>query len=308
MNLLSVSSYSVREQLGPASFSYVDGEGAPQTLVFDFPKVVELADYPAIAAQRFGVRAVEAAAFQFTGVEDANLDLFAASARSAGVELLNIAVDTGDLLQTDLGKRTADITELKTWIARCADLGFRFVRINPGSPFSAHHGEVPPRHLVEALVELGRYAGMRGVRLLVENHGGPSSDPAWMNALLDSVGPESLGLLLDLGNFDTIIAPLMAAMLDTAVEAPTDPFAGIDLEPVYEGIKALAGRAELVHVKAHRVGDDGTVGIIDLPRALAILSAHQYEGPLTVEYEGDGGDPWGKTYRVLQLTASVTAG
>ena len=55
---------------------------------------------------------------------------------------------------------------------------------------------------------------------------------------------------------------------------PAQLFAGIHLEPLYEGIEALAARAELVHVKSHYVGDDGTVGVIDLPRALRILESH----------------------------------
>ena len=60
-------------------------------------------------------------------------------------------------------------------------------------------------------------------------------------------------------------------------------------------------------MKAHEVRDDGTVGHIDLPKSLAILAAHGYDGPLTVEYEGNGGDPWAKSARVLEIARTGSA-
>jgi sugar phosphate isomerase/epimerase len=174
-----------------------------------------------------------------------------------------------------------------------------------------HDGDAIPHYLVEALRSLGDYAAARGSRLLVENHGGPSSDPAWMSRLLDEVGADRLGLLLDLGNFDALMLPTMALLFGGPDGAPVDPeqvFAGLDLSSLYDGIEALAPRAELVHVKAHVVGDDGTVGPVDLDRALGILTAHGYDGPLTVEYEGTGGDPWAKSARVLEVASAAVEG
>lgn len=303
MTVLSVSSYSLREQLGPISIAWTDQNGEEQVFAQDFPALLTVADFPARAAEAFAVSGVEAVAFQFKGVDDPALDAFATRAAGAGLTLVNVAVDSGDLLGTDPDRRAADVAELERWIDRLAGLGFRFVRVNPGSPFSPHRPTEPPAHLVEALSRLGDHANARGIRLLVENHGGPSSDPAWMTALLDAVGRERLGLLLDLGNFDALLAPLMAAMFAAPGTAPTDPFAGLDLTDLYAGIEALADRAELVHVKAHQVGEDGTVGPVDLVRALDILARHGFTGPLTVEYEGSGGDPWARTGRVVEVTA-----
>src|SRR5690606_30690022 len=135
--------------------------------------------------------------------------------------------------------------------------------------------------------ELGEFAAATGARLLVENHGGPSSNPEWMTALLDATGAEYLGLLLDLGNFDALMGPMMAIFFGGPDGQPVDPavvFAGLDLASLYDGIESLASRAELVHVKAHEVTDEGFVAPIDLPRALRILMEHGYDGPLTVEY------------------------
>lgn len=306
MTTLSMSSYSVREHLGPIDFTLTGPDGADIHIAFPFTKEFELADFPTRAQDAFGVDAVETVAFQFAGVDDPEIDAFGQNLRDAGVTLLNVAVDTGDLLETDDDKRAADVAELARWIDRFAAIGARFVRVNPGSPMSPHRGDgAPPEHLVAALRELGDHAASRGVRLLVENHGGPSSDPAWMTALLDRVGGERLGLLLDLGNFDALLAPAMALMFggpDGQSVEPADAFAEVDLEPLYADIEALAPRAELVHVKAHDVDENGHVGPIDLDRAISILAAHGYSGALTVEYEGTGGDPWAKSLRVLEVT------
>lgn len=305
MTSVSMSSYSVREHLGPVEFSFTDPEGETRTFSFPYQSLTTLAEFPARAKDVFGVDQIETVAFQFReGLEDPELDAFAAALSASGVRLLNVAIDAGDLLEADDDKRAADVAELKRWITRFAEMGARFVRVNPGSPFSPHHGEQPPAHLVDALVELGDHAAAQGARLLVENHGGPSSDPDWMLGLLDAVGSEHLGLLLDLGNFDALMQPMMALMFQPPGAPEIDPVAlleSVDLTSVYAGIEALAPRAELVHVKAHDVDDDGVVRPVDLDRAIGILRDHGFDGPLTIEYEGSGGDPWAKSARVLEV-------
>jgi sugar phosphate isomerase/epimerase len=311
MNTLSMSTYSVREHLGPVHFTLTGPDGNEISIDFPYTRELDLADFPARAREAFGVEAIETVAFQFGEVDSPELDRFAEALAESGVTLLNVAVDAGDLLDTDDERRAADVAVLERWIDRFADMGARFVRVNPGSPMSPHRDPEPPQHLVDALAHLGDHAAARGVRLLVENHGGPSSDPAWMNALLERVGAERLGLLLDLGNFDALLAPSMALLFGGADGQPADPaevFADVDLSSLYADIEALAPRAELVHVKAHHVDDDGAVGPIDLPRAVGILRAHGYDGPLTVEYEGNGGDPWAKSARVLAVTADALEG
>ena len=311
MNTSSVSTYSLREQLGrPMDFSFTDPSGKDTHISLPSTGEVDLSDFPARAKATFGVEAIETVAFQFNGLDDPELDRFAQQLVVTGVQLLNAAIDVGDLLQADPAKRSADIAAIKQWIDRFAAMGSTFVRVNPGSPISPHNGQVPPDHLVDGLRELGAYASARNARLLVENHGGPSSDPVWMNKLLDAVGTQRCGLLLDLGNFDALLGPAMALFLGGGGQ-PIDPehvFDGIDVSPLYADINALAPRAEHVHLKAHHVAADGTVGAVDLIRAIGILAAHGYSGALSVEYEGTGGDPWVKTARVLEVATAAARG
>jgi sugar phosphate isomerase/epimerase len=224
------------------------------------------------------------------------------------VGLLNIALDFGDLASSDPELRAIDVAEHRRWIERFAAMGARFVRVNPGSPLTPHRGDPPAPILVDTLIELGAFAHSHGTRLLVENHVGPSSDPTWMSTLLDAVGSDALGLLLDLGNFDALLRPLRS--LGTTGQEPTGADIaglreGLDLTDLYAGIELLAPRAEMISVKEHVVEDDGTIGFVDLDRALGSIVATGFDGAYSVEYEGAGGDPWKKSLRILEATRDI---
>jgi sugar phosphate isomerase/epimerase len=313
LNTLSVSSYSVREQLGPMVFDFTHPQGGDLHFELPYPKLLRISEFPARARDVFGVDAIETVAFQFSGVDDPELDAFAAALATSGVRLVNACIDAGDLLGADEAKHAADVELNKRWIERFAAMGPQFVRVNPSSPFNPHQPDTVPTYLVDTLGELGSFAKEHGTRLLVENHGGRSSDPAWMLSLLDTVGRDACGLLLDLGNFDAVMRPMTAAFLSGALGAgeladagdPAAVFAGADLTSVYDGIEALADRAELVSLKAHYVAQDGAIGPVDLKQALGILVDYGYTGPLSLEYEGHGGDPWAKSAAILELAKSV---
>ena len=120
----------------------------------------------------------------------------------------------------------------------------------------------------------------------------------------DCGGGEYCGRLLDLCNLE----PLLSALRKLASSVPepglpdlASALSSLDLSPLYAGLESLAPRAELISVKTNWVADDGTVGAVDLGRAMAILAGHGYDGVLSIEYEGFGGDPWAKTRRVVDV-------
>ncbi|MGW1507153.1 sugar phosphate isomerase/epimerase family protein [Streptomyces mirabilis] len=307
MNTLSVSSYSLREQFGPLVFDFVDPQGNPMHIELPYPKLLNLSEFPARARDTFGVDAIETVAFQFAGLDDPEIDLFGAALAASGVRLVCAAIDVGDLLEPDADKRAADIKLIKQWIERFTAMGSQFVRVNPGSPFSNHNEPTPPAQLIDGLGEVGAFANQHGSRLLVENHGGPSADPVWMRQLLNAVGRDACGLLLDLGNFEVVTSHAMLNFGSGEEVDPVELYSSLDLTTVYDAIEALADHTELVSLKALYVSEDGVVGPVDLPRALGILASHGYAGPLSVEYEGTGGDPWAKSARVLEVAKSALA-
>ena len=306
----AVSAFSLREQLGPIALHFRDAEGVSRTYTLDNPQLLSVSDFPRRALDDLGVDLVEVPGFYFSGPDDPELGRFEKSLAETGVGLLNVVIDSGDLLDADDDRRAGDLAVLKEWVTRAAAMGSEFVRVNPGSPFTAWKG-APPAHLVAALADLGDHAQCEGTRLLVENHSGPSSDPAWMAALLDGVSAERCGLLLDLGNLE----PLMSGIRRLASEFTGNPeefdlpgaLAKLDLEPLYSAVETLAPRADVVSVKVNYVAEDGSVGAVDLHRAMRILVRAGFDGPLSVEYEGFAGDPWAKTKRVVDVAREAFA-
>ena len=306
----AVSAFSIREQLGPIVLDFRDAEGVARTYTLDNPQLLSVCDFPRRALDELGVELVEVPGFYFSGPDDPELGRFDKALAETGVGLLNVVIDSGDLLAPDDDLRAGDLALLKRWVTRAATMGSEFVRVNPGSPFTRSSGG-PPAHLVAALAELGEHAQAAGTRLLVENHSGPSSDPTWMAALLDEVSAERCGLLLDLGNLE----PLMSGIRQLASEFTGNPedfdlqraLTKFDLEPLYSAVETLAPRADVVSVKVNFVADDGAVGAVDLHRAMRILVGAGFDGPLSVEYEGFAGDPWAKTKRVVDVAQEADA-
>lgn len=96
----------------------------------------------------------------------------------------------------------------------------------------------------------------------VENHWGISTDPAMLVDIVRRCESERIGTCPDFGNFH-----------------PT--------QDRYEGLELLALFAKHVHAKSYAFDAAGNETRIDYPRCLRILRDADYDGPLSVEYEGE---------------------
>jgi sugar phosphate isomerase/epimerase len=294
MSTLAVSSFSLRQQLGPVRIGYRDASGAEQEFVLPYPSLISIKEFAALVRERFDADAIEICQIQWQDPTDAEVQQLASALRDAGVELLNIPIDVGDLASPDAGRRGADIAATLRWLDIAAALGARFARVNAGAALAG--AERDEDALVAALRLLGDAAAERGVRLLVENHGGQSSDPVYLQQLLKQVGRDRLGLLLDLGNFEPMLTLSRAGMSEEEI----DPSA-LDFEPLYAAIESLVAEAELVHAKSFGSVTPTVANPFDTERALKIVADSGYSGPITIEYEGEEGDPWVKTGELVDL-------
>jgi sugar phosphate isomerase/epimerase len=177
---------------------------------------------------------------------------------------------TGTFHGLDGGRSAGAELDLRRWVDTCERLGHDLLRITAGSP--ASRGDEPADVLVDRLVGPMRraadYAGERGVRLGVENHG--DLRVADLLAILERVDrPDVLGVTLDNVNLIRV---------------------GDDMT---EGTRALAAHTLLVQLKDHRAGDPtvwgGPVstalgeGVADLDTLIAILADACFDGPICVE-------------------------
>lgn len=221
---------------------------------------------PRVVRERFGVRFLELVNVHVPRPDAAHLDRLARALEEAGVGLVNIAVDWGNIAHPDPRRRRFDLQAIRLWIDAAAYLGCPCVRINSGSGPDVAVA-------IDSYRELVAYGRERGVGVLVENHGGFSSDPAQLGRILREV--DGLGTCPDFGNFP-----------DDAARRT--------------GLAAMAPAARVAHVKAYDFAPDGSHPRFDLVECLEILAAAGFRGALSVEFEGSG-DPWDGTRRVVEL-------
>lgn len=285
MSYLAVSSFSLHRILGPLTIEKRQPDGSLGAMTIDLPRQHTIEDFIRLIRDRAGVRAIELCQIQFDAHDPERIARLRATLDEAGVRLLGLPLDVGDLGHPNADWRAQDEERIKPWFAIARQLGASYVRVNAGAPGST----VPESEwsgLFESLRRLGEAANAMGLRLLVENHGGTSSKPAFLRSMLEAVGAERLGLLLDLGNFDPLVGVSHARFRD-----PSIVDTGLDLEPMYAAIAELVPFADLVHAKSVDPARDGTP-LPDLPRALSIVAKSGYSGSISIEWEGRLSDPW----------------
>jgi sugar phosphate isomerase/epimerase len=295
MQHIAVSSWSLRQCLGPVHVNVrgPDGQKAPFTI--DLPQTMTLLEFPRAARERLGLQAVEICQFQIPEHTPEYVAALKTALAEAGVELLNMPIDVGNISDPNPAYREEDLQEIEGWMRVAADLGARMVRVNAssGMPGTPH---APLEVTVESLRRLGQTANELGLKLLTENHGGITTDPEMVVQIIEASGA---GLLLDIGNFEPHLSITMATL--TGADLPAE----VDVTPIYAALARLAPYAALVHAKTHGFDADGRPQYLDVARALQVVRDAGYRGAISLEYEGNAGDPWENTARTRALVEQV---
>ena len=105
------------------------------------------------------------------------------------------------------------------------------------------------------------------IDVIVENHGGSSSNGAWLAATIRAADHPRVGTLPDFGNF----------RISDREEYDR-----------YQGVQELMPFARGVSAKSHDFDAQGNETHTDYARMLAIVLAAGYHGYVGIEYEGDG--------------------
>ena len=177
-----------------------------------------------------------------------------------GIELLLIMCDLeGMMAHEDKEKRLQAARSHRKWVDIAAVLGCHAIRCN------VQGDETNPNAMreraAESLGALLDYADGTSVDVMLENHGGLSSDAGWLVSLVKLVNSPHLGTLPDFGNF------------------PPD----IDR---YEATTTLMPQAKAVSAKCYDFGPDGEETTIDFARMIDIVTSAGYRGYVGIEFEG----------------------
>lgn len=232
---------------------------------------MEHLDFAAVAKRDYGLDGIEYVnTFFFDKARDANyLRDMKSRADDEGVQSLLIMCDEeGDLGNDDETARDTAVRNHHKWVEAAKTLGCHSIRVNarsnPGLDF-----EEQQKLAADGLRRLCELADPYGIDVIVENHGGLSSNGAWLAAVMKRVDHPRVGTLPDFGNF----------------KIRSDPEEWYDR---YQGVRELMPYAKAVSAKSHDFDATGNETGTDYDRMLRIVLDAGYRGYVGIEYEGEG--------------------
>lgn len=195
-------------------------------------------------------------------------------AQKHGLTNVLIMVDReGDLSTSDAEKRNQAVENHHKWVDAAAAMGCHAIRVNLSG---SDDPEEWMANSVDGLTALATYAKDKGIEVIVENHGGLSSNAAMLAEVMEKVGMENCGTLPDFGNFCI------------RRNDPADYSKGCaEQYDFYKGVKELMPFAKAVSAKSHNFDAEGNETEIDYRKMLEIVKGAGYTGYIGVEYEGN---------------------
>jgi hypothetical protein len=258
LNRLSVSSYSFHRALGVNYRDLPGDDGSRPCVPVHGPGTMTLLELPErIAAM--GIHTLEISHPHLPSRDPSYLKELRDAIRQAGVSLLSVLVEAGDLTDPDHGAR--DREWMAGWIETAALVGAQRARLIAGkAPYTV---EALQRSRV-ALYTLAAQGRDHGVRVTTENWFGLLCCPEAVCTLLESLEGE-VGFNLDFGNWG-------------------GPAKYADLEAIFR-------YAESCHAKCAFVSEY-VPDAIDFHHCLDLAKSSGFSGPFTLIYDSPGDDEW----------------
>lgn len=233
-------------------------------------------EFPAMAKNEFGINAVEYVNqfFADKAKDTSYLDEMNSRCDDLGVDQVLIMVDgEGGLAVMDEAKRTEAVENHYKWVEAAQHLGCHSIRVNA---FGQGSREETKQAAVDGLGRLSEFAKDYGVNVIVENHGGYSSDGQWLAGVMKQVGMDNCGTLPDFGNF-------------CVKREGGSPWEGECVEEynMYKGVRELMPFAKGVSAKSYDFDKEGYETTIDFSRMLKIIKDAGFTGYIGIEYEGN---------------------
>lgn len=252
---IAVSSWALHRTLG---MTYPDSPGLGRRAGERHSKgeALPLTHLPS-ALERRGYRSMQLCHFHLPSRDPAYLRELRAAIEDAGVRLLALLIDDGDMTHPDHGERDAEW--IAGWLEVAQALGAERARIIAGrQPFNAET-------MATAVARIDTLADQAGpVRLETENWFELMSSPEAVHAVLDALEGR-LGLCADFGNWPR---PMK-----------------------YEGLRRIFTRAETCHAKLEFLTPE-SLDEEDAALCLGIARSAAFAGPYVLVNGGPGSSEW----------------
>lgn len=223
-----------------------------------------------ISKNTFGIDAIEYVnQFYFETLNDKLLAELSTRSQGEGVRNLLIMCDhEGALGDPDTNLRKVAVQNHYRWADAAHALGCHSIRVNAQS---AGNWDEQMKFAADGLNQLAEYCEKLDLNVIVENHGGFSSNGRWLSGVMKLANNPRVGTLPDFGNFIT--------NRETG-----------ETYDKYKGVKELLPYAKAVSAKAYNFNDKGEEPDIDFYRMMKMVVDSGYSGYVGIEYEGRDDD------------------
>lgn len=222
-------------------------------------------DFPALAKKEYGLDAVEYVNqfFKDKARDEKYLKELKKRCSDHGVTSVLIMCDgEGNLGDPDDARRKKAVANHHQWVEAAKFLGCHSIRVNA---YSRGSFDEQMKLAADGLRSLCEYADKHQINVIVENHGGLSSNGEWLVGVMKKVDHKRAGTLPDFGNF----------RLDKDKEYDR-----------YKGVKEMMPYAKGVSAKSHDFDEKGNETHTDYVKMLTIVLDAGYRGHVGIEYEG----------------------
>ncbi|KAA3616628.1 MAG: sugar phosphate isomerase/epimerase [Calditrichaeota bacterium] len=228
-------------------------------------KKIDNLDFARISKSEFEIHAIEYVNQFFK--DKANDKRYIAEmknrAQSEGVKSLLIMCDgEGRLGDPDKKERRKAVENHFKWIEAAKMLGCHSIRVNAASEGTFAEQQ---KRAADGLAQLTDFATPFKLNVIVENHGGWSSNGEWLAGVMKLVDKPNCGTLPDFGNF---------RIRDD------------EWYDRYKGVAELMPFAKAVSAKSNRFDEKGNEIDSDFYRLINIVLSAGYHGYIGIEYEG----------------------
>ncbi|MDP6693291.1 MAG: sugar phosphate isomerase/epimerase family protein [Phycisphaerales bacterium] len=232
-----------------------------------FAGYIQAIDFPQITKEQFGIDAVEYVNSFFPDRQPTSefVNDLKTRCNDLGTTSLLIMCDgEGNLGDPNNEARTKAIENHFKWIDAAVELGCHSIRVNAQSEGTPDEQR---KLAADGLLRLTEHAETKNINVIVENHGGLSSNGAWLSSVIRKVDHPRCGTLPDFGNF----------ILDWGTREEYDR---------YKGVEELMPFAKAVSAKSHDFDSEGNEIHTDYRKMLGIVLDSGYRGWIGIEYEG----------------------
>lgn len=225
-----------------------------------FANKLDNLDFAKYTREKFDINGIEYvnAFFKDKAKDESYLQEMKKRASDVGITNVLIMIDgEGALGDKDSAKRKESIENHYKWVEAAKFLGCHSIRVNAQTDADYEEGK---KLAADGLRRLSEFASPLGINVIVENHGGLSSNGKWLAETIQLADMKNCGTLPDFGNFYEYDR--------------------------YQGIEDLMPFAKAVSAKSYDFDEEGNETKMDFRRIMKIVSDAKYSGWVGIEYEG----------------------